>query len=408
MTKMCAWSLAGMIAVAGASAGAQTVRDSAGIHIIENTKPLWTTGQEWRVSPAPVVDIGGSGGPDYELGRIAGVVRLRNGTIVAADEQSYQLRFYNASGHHLRSVGRKGQGPGEFSGNIGSLTVLAGDTLAVDIMMGTSAFTPEGVFIRSVTLGPFRPGTVQSPVMVLGRFGDGTAIASDFPQGQRRPAGAQRWVDSSSLFLLDRTGAIARPLGTLPTVVFGAVSQRPSPLNFGPEFPHASSGNLFYSALGDRYSINVYSPDWRLQRIIRRSWTPAPITSRDIDTYVDGWATLWIKTTGPAAEKERKDLRDEAYAEVLPALSTILPSRSGELWVRVPSLDGAPGCWCVAGVPTVPSRWSVFDAEGRWLGDVAMPARFTPEEIGADYVLGVARGADDVRHVVMYRLEKPR
>jgi hypothetical protein len=55
----------------------------------------------------------------------------------------------------------------------------------------------------------------------------------------------------------------------------------------------------------------------------------------------------------------------------------------------------------------MPSRWSVFDASGRWLGDVALPSRFTPKEIGADYVLGIGRDADDVPHVLMYRIEKP-
>lgn len=62
----------------------------------------------------------------------------------------------------------------------------------------------------------------------------------------------------------------------------------------------------------------------------------------------------------------------------------------------------------LAGLPTVPSKWSVFDAGGRWLGDVAMPPRMIPLEIGADYILGRSLDADDVPHAVMYRLDKPR
>jgi hypothetical protein len=50
----------------------------------------------------------------------------------------------------------------------------------------------------------------------------------------------------------------------------------------------------------------------------------------------------------------------------------------------------------------------VFDAGGRWLGDVAMPARFVPLEIGADYVLGRSRDADGVVRAVMYRLDRAR
>jgi hypothetical protein len=66
------------------------------------------------------------------------------------------------------------------------------------------------------------------------------------------------------------------------------------------------------------------------------------------------------------------------------------------------------GCWCLAGLSTVPIKWSVFDAGGRWLGDVTLPPRFTPLEIGADYVLGRSRGTDNVARAVMYRLDKPR
>jgi hypothetical protein len=48
----------------------------------------------------------------------------------------------------------------------------------------------------------------------------------------------------------------------------------------------------------------------------------------------------------------------------------------------------------------------VFDAGGRWLCDVTMPAHFTPMEIGADYVLGVASDADGVETVVRYGLDR--
>lgn len=53
-----------------------------------------------------------------------------------------------------------------------------------------------------------------------------------------------------------------------------------------------------------------------------------------------------------------------------------------------------------------PFRWSVFDGDGRWLGVVETPARFTVNEIGADYVLGIWQDALEVDYVRMYALEK--
>ena len=37
------------------------VRDSGGIRIVENTAPLWQPGQEWRLSPEPMVEPMGAG-----------------------------------------------------------------------------------------------------------------------------------------------------------------------------------------------------------------------------------------------------------------------------------------------------------------------------------------------------------
>ena len=54
-----------------------------------------------------------------------------------------------------------------------------------------------------------------------------------------------------------------------------------------------------------------------------------------------------------------------------------------------------------------PSQWDVFSPAGVWLGRVELPASFTPLEIGADYVAGLWRDADDVEFVRFYRLLKP-
>ena len=390
------------------SAAAQAARDSAGIRIIDSAKPLWAPGREWRLSEKPILDIGGGTGAGHELGRIVDAMTLSDGRVVVADHSTLQIKFYDTSGRHLQSVGGRGQGPGEFT-DFHEITRLAGDTIAVEMARMATILAPSGAFVRNVRFGPFPAGALQIPlVAVLGRFDNGTAVVMDFPQGERRPAGAQRWVDSSALFLVDRAGAVMRPLGKAPVVVFVAGSTRPSPLDFGPDAPHASSGRAIYLGFTDQYAIRVYDSDWKLERIIRRAWTPRRLTGREIDTYVDGWMQMWSKKTGPEREAERKEMRENAYPDFLPAYSAILATPTGEIWVREPDLTGAPGCWCLAGLSTVPSKWSVFDAGGRWLGDVAMPPRVIPLEIGADYVLGRTRDTDDVPHAVMYRLEKPR
>ncbi len=401
-------SLVSVLCCAASPASAQATRDSAGVRIIDNVKPVWVPGHEWRLSEKPTLDIGGGTGADHQLGRIAGVTRLSDGRVIVADQSALQLKFYDASGRHLTSVGGKGQGPGEFR-DFTTITKLAGDSIAVEMPRMATIFAPSGAFVRNVRFGPFPEGALQIPfVMALGRFDNGTAVVMDYPQGQRGPAGARQWVDSSALFLVDRAGTVIRPLGKAPVVVFVAGPTRPSPIVFGPEAPHAASGRAIYLGFSDQYAIRVYDSDWKLERIIRRAWTPRPLTGRDLDAYVDGWMQMWSKKTGAERQAEHKEMREKTYPEFLPAYSAILATPTGEIWVREPDLTGAPGCWCLAGLSTVPSKWSVFDAGGRWLGDVAMPPRMIPLEIGADYVLGRSRDADDAPHAVMYRLDKRR
>jgi hypothetical protein len=79
----------------------------------------------------------------------------------------------------------------------------------------------------------------------------------------------------------------------------------------------------------------------------------------------------------------------------MPFYQAALADAEGNLWVQ----DFSPG--------EPPAGWSVFDPEGRFLGAVAMPDRFRPQQIGDDFILGVARDELDVERVQLYALEKP-
>jgi len=399
----------GLIFVFGSSAAAtaQVTRDSAGIRIVENSKPAWAPGREWRLSENPILVLGDGNAVDDRLGRIVGVTRLSDGRVVVADQSTLQLKFFDTSGRRLKSVGGKGQGEDQFR-DFRAASRLAGDSIVVDALEKASVFAPSGSFVRSITVGPFPPGALQTPfAATVGRFENGHAIVADFPQGQHAPA-VRQWVDSSSLVLVDGSGAVVRSLGKAPAVLFVAGASRAEPMDLGPQAVFASSGRSFYWGFNNEYNIRVYDADGKLQRLIRRSWTPRRLTSREVDDYVDGWLQMWSKKTGVERDAERKEMRGKTYPEFLAPYSAIVATSAGDLWVREPDLTGAPGCWCLAGVSTVPIKWSVFDADGRWLGDVTVPPRFTPLEIGADYVLGRSRAADNVVRAVMYRLDKPR
>jgi hypothetical protein len=82
-----------------ARAAGPAVRDSAGVRIVENGAPAWKEGEGWRLAAEPALDIGMvDGPPQYQFGDVAGVVRLGDGTVVVADDQSKTCASSTAPG----------------------------------------------------------------------------------------------------------------------------------------------------------------------------------------------------------------------------------------------------------------------------------------------------------------------
>ena len=99
----------------GGDAGGFAVVDSAGVRIATSASPQWPEGGGWSLAEA-ILDIGAAGNdPDHELFRVLGAVRLPGGGVVVANSGSGELRFFAADGTLVRRVGRKGEGPGEFT-----------------------------------------------------------------------------------------------------------------------------------------------------------------------------------------------------------------------------------------------------------------------------------------------------
>jgi hypothetical protein len=102
-------------------------------------------------------------------------------------------------------------------------------------------------------------------------------------------------------------------------------------------------------------------------------------------------------------------LDQAVFRDEYPVYGTMMSDRSGNLWAR--RFDFRERLFRAGPVSTitisVPTRWDVIDPSGRWLCTVELPANFTPGDIGNDYIAGVARDADDVEMVRVYKLVKP-
>jgi hypothetical protein len=98
------------------SAAAFSERDSAGVLIVESSGNALETTLPWVVDTVPSLELG-QGNSDPALQQfhdIGGIVALPNGGLVVVDGGSRELRWFDAAGEHVRTLGGSGAGPGEF------------------------------------------------------------------------------------------------------------------------------------------------------------------------------------------------------------------------------------------------------------------------------------------------------
>jgi hypothetical protein len=131
------------------------------------------------------VEIGvREGEEEYQLHEALGSVRLEDGRFVVLNAGSQELRYYDAHGRYLESVGRAGEGPGEFR-NPGRLRKTSDGRLQVwdASLMRVSFFDPEGTFLSSTQLLPSGDEMFPGDDWILGQ----NWIESPLPPAARGP-----------------------------------------------------------------------------------------------------------------------------------------------------------------------------------------------------------------------------
>lgn len=368
-----------------------TVRDSAGVVIVESAVPAWGEGEEWSLTQEPVLSIGAVDGPDeYLLYRSSSAIRLDDGRIVVANGGSHELRFYDSMGRYLNASGAEGEGPGEFR-SVGFIWRLGSDSLAVlDFgLYRVSFFDTDGVFSRSIRFGE---GGNDMP-FPMGMFGDGTflALSSGKDDGEyEADLGSIR--DRVEHRLYGRDGRLLRNLATLDgSELYRAVRPDGSGATTSPQhglrsWAVAGSDAWFYGG-SESFEIQEWSLEGELLKILRLEREPRSMPPEVVADWEDR-----LQRMNPQAKAFWTPI---PLPDRLPAYEQIILDRAGNLWMaEYQVLDETP-------------LWQVFAPDGHWLGAVAMPPGGRISEIGSDYVLGTWRDEMDVETVRMYGLQKP-
>jgi hypothetical protein len=381
-----------------------SMRDSAGVQIVDN-RGHGGAATRWVAAATPMLRLGAPDAPAPEqFLRVAGAIRLGNGTVVVAERSQGELRFFAPDGAHVLTTGGRGDGPAEFR-LLDSMVRGPGDSILVsdERTMGYSVFAPTGEFVRAI-----RPdiAALRSRFQGTGRicsdsrlFPDGTVLwcaAAPELEAEQEPPVLDRSRSSRLVRLhLDtaRVDYLALYLGieSYKTILDGNN-------HVSAEHPFYSTTHMavgtdpmrLYLANNPRYEIEVWDPEGSLIRIIRRLDAPLVATDEEAREAL-------------AVMKEEDRFADRMLAEfpvpipgTRPAVHGLTPGPDGELWVE-------QGPFMPSDSMTV---FDVFDGEGVFLGPVRLRRDIDLLDVGHDYILSLRLDELDVPIVELYELDR--
>lgn len=379
---------------------AVTARDSAGVSIVEQDVTRLTN--VCTIDANPTVSIGvEEGAEQYMLSQLNGAVRLSDGRIVIAQGSTDDIRYYAPDGTFIRSAGRAGQGPGEFTEPF-YMTVLPGDTIYVGDYRPWQflVFDEAGEWVRTVRpmpllINPPSPARVlANGELILGeenRRSD--APPASFPM---RTIALQRYTQS---------GELRDTIGLFDNARYGKVTQDQSSPYVYPLFESfgqfAIRDDRIVVGHGRATELRVHRADsaFTLERIIRWNDGPRDISAADIDaereTTRARYANMPLERVAMMVEPLISEQRP--VAEQFPAFGQLHMGTDQRLWIREQPRPR----------DTADYRWIAFSPDGTFDCRMNTPRFAQVYEFGPDYLLVREADSLDVDRVRVYPLRRP-
>ncbi|NOT10099.1 MAG: hypothetical protein HOP28_18050 [Gemmatimonadales bacterium] len=337
---------------------------------------------DWEVDPQPILDISGtnqSGHPVF--GDPIGATRLSNGMIVVADRSESVILLFDSSGTVIRSIGRKGSGPGEFEDMLWLRRCTLDSVFVMDRLLRLTVISPNGAIVRQ---GAF-PIPLHDDRLACSKSGTFAAITNVRGGDQ---------VDVKTWTFSQARGAVAVAQGGGPfrPVVDDIPVRVRRPL--GQTTTLAVSSDHLFVGTKDSASVDRYTLGGQHVGRLPVDVALRKTTAREYDLAVE--AQLAFHESSAVERREHKPLLARIPPpEFLPLYEELFVDALDSAWVVVSSL----------GDPATRLQPLFEGVSPRPV--VTLPRAVRVFEIGADYILGRYEDDEGEAHVVLYRMKRP-
>lgn len=319
------------------------------------------------------------------LGGVGGVVANEEGQIFVADPENLHIRVFSSAGDSVTTLGRKGQGPGEFEGlyqlyMTGNDSVIAHDRRLRQL----SVFRPEPPFSFTRRFAvPRRNGGFPTQILTPDTTGYLVIYYDPLGDGKDGRITPDRWVSwlgptgeviEDSLFTVEGKPGILSSESNFRmflTVPFGK----------GPQFAGGPASTVFYGRT-DSLRVSQLGLDGTVLRTARLPYTPIAVTREDADSVRDA-----------RNERSRKLLARVDLPDNRPAFRELITDDQDRVWIDVidqPSSDS--------------TTWQIVDLEAQEVIETQLPEKVSIRYIRAGRVYGVREDENGLEEVVIFAI----
>jgi hypothetical protein len=257
-------------------AGSEVKKDGA-LYVKNPETPATTA----RVQLEPLWERGGEDDDDVLFGRLSQIVQDAEGNIYVLDSQLTEIQVFSPSGEFLRTVGRQGEGPGEFM-NVSDMYV------GPNGLLGVVSIFPGRIYQIGMDGSPADnfPLPNQDGFQLVHRAragGDVVVVASAIQTG-----GQAEQTAIATLKAFDPNGKeLAQYCEVKTKTRFGGMQfDEKTFSDFARRWALADDGRVAVNLAFEDYTINVYNADGTLDRVIERpDHQPLKRSTKDYDRF---------------------------------------------------------------------------------------------------------------------------
>jgi len=240
------------------------------------------------------------------------------GKVYISDESDMAIKVFDQNGTFLKSIGRKGSGPGEFDFISSMATLPNGNILVMDFQSRrASLFKPDGEFINSYLWR----GNI---------FGIYLTTDSSYTVNESiyKEEESELWIKT-----FDFPGKELVSFGKFSTSEFKRIRQGNMTIGMSvPQSPRSifagdQERQWLYHCLNNKYLIEVYDQNGKLFRKIDRPYEPVAFTSEDAKKFLSRFEA---RPDSPGA----KLAKQMELPKVKTVAERLLVDDRGNLWVE--------------------------------------------------------------------------